>query len=92
MSLAPELSLHTIGSEIPVVQLPQDLPCLSLKELAYLLSVAGNMVAHCSPAMDSPGETVRAYDKWKKALEFCNQTLAQAGGLAGSSGALGSQG
>ena len=80
VSCAPELSLHLIGSFIPVVEVP-DIPMLTLGELAYLLTVVGTMVEH----LETPGKMFRnstnaipniyrrgkdALDKTKAYLEF----------------------
>ena len=49
ISLAPELSLSTIGELIPMIEIPADAPCLPLQDLAYILRVAGSMVAQFEP-------------------------------------------
>ena len=48
--LAPELSLSVIGTEIPVIEMPDGIPYPTLEELAYLLNLIGSMVMHRPPS------------------------------------------
>ena len=86
-----------IGGSIPVVEVPPGLPCLTLKELAYLLLVAGNMVAHCE-VHDVPGfenynsQYYQTYQKGHDAMHYCSSYLWQEGYNPHSSGARGKPG
>ena len=82
VSLAPELSLSTIGETIPVIEVPRDLPCPSLKELAFLLTQIGHMIMHQAVpthAIADLGDTTRTipniYKKGQAALNCCTDAL-----------------
>ena len=78
VSMAPELSLATIGTEIPVIEVPDDLECPTLQETAFILTVIGQMVTEQPPprhTIADLGDTTRTnphiYDKGHAALRYC---------------------
>ena len=44
VSLAPDVSLGTIGSTIPVIDMPEDMAYPTLRDMAYVLTQIGHMV------------------------------------------------
>ena len=46
VSLAPELSLNVIGTKIPVIEMPPDMPYPTLTETAYILALIAQQVMH----------------------------------------------
>ena len=78
VSLAPELSLATVGGVIPVIKMPDNLPYPTIKEMAFILTLVGQMVmSHDVPRHTIEGlgdETKKIpniYYKGHKALEYC---------------------
>ena len=78
VSLAPELSLATIGTEIPIIEVPNDFVCPTLQEMAFILTVIGQMVTEQPPprhAIADLGDTTNAipnlYNKGHSALQYC---------------------
>ena len=79
VSLAPELSLATIGSMIPVIEMPVGMPYPTLREMPYILTLIGHMVMHKFPpthAIADLGDTTKAipniYKKGTSALQYCS--------------------
>ena len=82
MSLAPELSLATIGSTIPVIEMPKGLPCPALHEMAYVLTQIGHMVMdrpvpkHTIEGLGDETKTIpNIYAKGREALIYCAQNV-----------------
>ena len=80
VSLAPELSLATIGSTIPVIEMPEGLPYPTLHEMAYVLTQIGHMVMdisvpkHTIQGLGDVTKTIpNIYAKGHQALTFCTQ-------------------
>ena len=78
MSLALELSLATIGSTIPVIEMPPNLPYPELKEVAVILTMIGHMVAAKTPPTttittlgDKTKKIPNAYKRGADALQYC---------------------
>ena len=82
--MAPELSLATIGGLIAVIEVPGDVPLPHIKEVAYLMTLIGQMVVQ----REAPKETLAGlgdqtktipniYRKGKDALAHCVQLLHQ---------------
>ena len=82
--MAPELSLATIGSTIPVIEVPVDVPMPDIKEVAHLMTLNGQMVVQ----REAPRETLaglgdetrsvpNVYRKGKDALSYCSQRVCQ---------------
>ena len=78
--LAPELSLSVIGTEIPVIEVPEGIDYPSLEDLAYILTMIATMVMHRPfPAhtIDDGGDKAKqienAYAKGRKALDYMNK-------------------
>ena len=82
-SMAPELSLSVIGSEIGVVEVPREVPLPDIRDVTYLLTLIGQMVAQREPppkrtleGLGDPTNTVpNIYKKGRAALAFCQQEL-----------------
>ena len=92
ISLAPELSLSTIGELIPIIEIPEDAPCLPLQELAYVLRVAGSMVAQFDPPSGPiKADATTIYKKGKTAWAANQEILYLWGKGPQGSGARGSQ-
>ena len=84
VSLAPELSLATIGSTIPVIEVPEGMPCPTLQEMAYVLTQIGHMVIHREVpkhTIEGLGDDTRTipniYLKGKEALTYCARKVRQ---------------
>ena len=84
MSMAPELSLSTIGGTIPVIEVPEDIPMPDIKEVAHLMTLIGHMVAHREVPKETfagLGDATRSmpnvYKKGKEALAYCADRLQQ---------------
>ena len=82
VSMAPELSLAVIGSVLPVIEVPGDLACPTLQEMAGILTLIGHMVAEQTPpthTIADLGDTTKAipniYAKGTKALEYCSSKV-----------------
>ena len=82
VSLAPELSLATIGGSIPVIGMPPNLPYTDLKEVAYVLTLIGHMVAQKAPpttTIATLGDTTKkipnVYKRGTDALQYCMSRL-----------------
>ena len=80
VSLAPELSLATVGGIIPVIKMPDNLPYPTIKEMAFILTLVGQMVMnHDVPrhTIEGLGDVTKAipnvYAKGHKALNYCKQ-------------------
>ena len=84
VSMAPELSLSTIGGTIPVIEVPENIPMPDIHEVAHLMTLIGHMVAH----RDVPTETLaelgdatrtvpNVYKRGKEALAYCANLLQQ---------------
>ena len=78
VSLAPELSLATIGSTIPVIEMPSDMPAPDLKDVAVVLTTIGHMAATRTPPTttnttlgDKTKKIPNAYERGTRALQFC---------------------
>ena len=78
VSLAPELSLATIGSTIPVIEMPEGLPCPTLHEMACVLTQIGHMVmdralpTHTIEGLGDETNTIpHIYAKGREALIYC---------------------
>ena len=78
VSLAPELSLATIGSTIPVIEMPPNLPYPELKEVAVILTMIGHMVATKNPPTttittlgDKTKKIPNAHKRGTDALQYC---------------------
>ena len=78
--LAPELSLSVIGTEIPVIEMPEGMSYPTLEELAFILTTIGSMVMR----LPLPTNTIndggqkskdiwRAYSRGHKALDFMHR-------------------
>ena len=84
VSMAPELSLSTIGGTIPVIEVPEDIPMPETKEVAQLMTLIGHMVVHCEvpkQTLEGLGDATRSmpntYRKGKEALAYCAHLLQQ---------------
>ena len=84
VSMAPELSLSTIGSTIPVIEVPRDIPLPEVKEMAALLTLIGHMVVNREVPQETLaglGDATRSmpnvYRKGKAALAYCANLLQQ---------------
>ena len=84
VSMAPELSLATIGETIPIIEVPADLPYPTVKEMAFVLTQIGHMVMHREVpkhTIETMGDKTNAipniYAKGKRALTFCSEILRQ---------------
>ena len=84
VSMAPELSLSTIGSTIPVIEVPRDLPLPEVSEVTALLTLIGHMVVDREVPQETLaglGDTTKSmptvYRKGKEALAFCANLLQQ---------------
>ena len=84
VSMAPELSLATIGETIPIIEVPADLPYPTVKEMAFVLTQIGHMVMHREVpkhTIETMGDTTKAipnvYAKGKRALTLCSEILRQ---------------
>ena len=84
VSMAPELSLATIGSTIPVIEVPVDVPMPEVKEVAHIMTLIGQMVVH----REAPTQTIvglgdetravpNTYRTGKEALAYCSQRVRQ---------------
>ena len=78
VSMAPELSLATIGTEIPIIEVPDDVECPTLQEMAFILTVIGQMATEQPPpkhTIADLGDTTRTipnvYYKGHAALRYC---------------------
>ena len=81
---APELSLATIGSTIPVIEVPVGVPMPDIKEVAHLMALIGHMVVHREApkeALAGLGDATRSvpnvYRRGKEALAYCSQRVRQ---------------
>ena len=79
VSLAPELSLSTMGSKIPVIEVPE-MHYPTLKETAQFLAMVGQMVAdhpaptHTIRTLGGVTKTIpNTYWKGWQALDYCRQ-------------------
>ena len=82
VSLAPELSLATIGSTIPVIEVPNGLPYPHLHDIAFILTLIGHMVIECTVpkhTIDGLGDVTKSipniYTKGRRALEYCSERV-----------------
>ena len=82
VSLALELALATIGSVLPVIEVPADFECPTLQEMAYILTVIGQMVVEQPPprhTIADIGDTTKAipnlYYKGHQALKYCSSRV-----------------
>ena len=80
VSLAPELSLDVIGTRIPVIEMPPDMPYPTLTETAYILALIAQQVMHRpppKPTIERLGDHTRAipnlYKNGQEALQFCTR-------------------
>ena len=80
--LAPELSLATIGSSIPVIEVPNELPYPPLRDVAYILTLIGHMVVeHPVPqhTIEGLGDKTKSipnlYTKGHQALAYCSSKV-----------------
>ena len=79
VSLAPELSLATIGYIIPVIEMPQDMPYPTLNDMAYVLTAIGHMVMHREVPRttivglgDQTKTVPNIYTKGREAMAYCS--------------------
>ena len=84
VSMAPELSLSTIGGTIPVIEIPDGIPMPETKEVAALMTLIGHMVVHREvpkQTLAGLGDATRSvpntYRKGKEALAYCANLLQQ---------------
>ena len=82
MSLAPELSLTTIGCTIPVIEVPDGLPYPPLHDMAYVLTQIGHMVMDCTVpkhTIEGLGDVTKSipniYTKGRLALTYCSEKV-----------------
>ena len=78
--MAPDLSWATIGSTIPVIEVPKDVPYPTLQEMAYALTQIGYMVmdrsvqTHIIEGLGDETQTIPNIDaKGRAALIYCKQ-------------------
>ena len=84
VSLAPELSLATIGTRIPVIEMPTDMPYPTLKDMAFILTLIGQMVinrpvpVHTIVGLGDDTKAIpNTYKKGKEALQYCEHRLEE---------------
>ena len=84
VSMAPELSLSSIGGTIPVIEIPEGIPMPETKEVAALMTLIGHMVVHREVPRETLaglGDATRSmpntYRNGKEALAYCAQRLQQ---------------
>ena len=82
VSLAPELSLATIGRTIPVIEVPNGLPFPHLHDIAFILTLIGHMVAECpvpKHTFEGLGDVTKAipniYARGHQALDYCSERV-----------------
>ena len=78
VSMAPELSLATIGDTIPVVELPEGAELPTLTQMAFILTQIGNMVCHWYPPPHSiqgnheyTRDIPNIYTRVMEAMNYC---------------------
>ena len=84
VSFAPYVSLVTIGCTIPVIEVPEGLPCPALEEMAFALAQFGHMVIDRplpTNTIERLGDETKTipniYRKGKEAFAFCARKLSQ---------------
>ena len=82
VSLPPELSLATIGSTIPVIEVPDGLPYPSLHDMAYALTQIGHMIMECTMpkhTIEGLGDVTKSipntYTRGRLALAYCSEKV-----------------
>ena len=82
VSMAPELSLATIGTRIPVIEIPANMPSPTLREMAFILTLIGQMVinrpvpVHTIVGLgDETKRIPNTYKKGREALQYCESHL-----------------
>ena len=84
VSMAPELSLATIGGEILVIEVPKDVPMPDIATVAYIMTSIAQMVIH----REAPKETLvglgektktfpNIYKTGKEALAYCASRIRE---------------
>ena len=82
VSMAPELSLSAIGTEIPVIEMPPGMPYPRLIESANIMTLIGQMVMHrpvprdrIRQLGDHTNTIPNIYARGLAALGFCQNAL-----------------
>ena len=82
VSMAPELSLSAIGTEIPVIEMPPGMPYPKLIEIANIMTLIGQMIMHrpiprdrIKQLGDTTNKIPNIYNRGLSALGFCQNAL-----------------
>ena len=82
VSMAPELSLSAIGTEIPVIEMPPGMPYPKLIETANIMTLIGQMAMHrpiprerIKQLGDNTSKIPSIYNRGLSALGFCQSIM-----------------